>query len=55
MSKVSEFISKLAVASSMAVALVNIFEGNTLVALGFANLAVLLSIFNTIEDRKENK
>ena len=53
MSKVNQFISILAVALPMSLGILNIAQGHTLVGLGFANFAALVSIGQILNEKKE--
>ena len=53
MSKVNEFISILAVVLPMSLGILNIAKGDTLVGLGFANFAALVSIGQILNQKKE--
>jgi hypothetical protein len=55
MSKVNEFISTLALAFPMAAAVTNFIDGNELVGIGFANMALLVAIFRAIEGKETNE
>jgi hypothetical protein len=55
MSKVNEFISTLALAFPMAAAVINFIDGNELVGIGFANMALLVAIFRAIEGKETNE